>query len=244
MPEQMTGPIVAAAQLVGNREGGAVDEGTISETSTNESSVSEDTLEDPFDEDTDSAQQNDASTEPTLSDAGNLGIGGFWIGGYGAFRTEDNTLVIGDSPSAQASFALYDESGAFTATDYTFTILTDWKKGKSLSLTARFSDYGNYVQCSFSEAARSVGIINVSDGSRESIAASPELPIRRFEAWRDISIGIKVEGSSVACIRNGTVVLRATIEDMPGSGTIGIGTWGEQPGDTFAVIKDVTLEDN
>ena len=163
-----------------------------------------------------------------------------WNSGYGKIEFINQRLVIGGGEDT-AYLALLDSSSNLN--NYEYNVLLDWNRGKSAQLVARFENFGNFVTCSFSTNGSGVTIVSTLGGTRTVHGSSAGLKTKSFEGWKDLSFGMKVEDTTLHCLRDKEIVLSQDIPDMPLTGGVGIALWSEFPGEALAHIKNVEIKE-
>lgn len=190
-------------------------------------------------EDTTNASPTELALPYTESDF--LADSSSWGSGYGNVQFENNELVIGGGDSDTAFLALL--AGSYSLSDYEYNVVLDWNRGKSVQLVARFADYGNFATCSYSINGSGVTIISTIQGERVVRASSASLPTKPYEGWKNLSFGVRTDGQTISCLKDGEVVLKQTIVDLPAQGGVGIALWSELPGEALASVKQVSISD-
>jgi hypothetical protein len=162
---------------------------------------------------------------------------------YGALSAKDGKLYITPGASSTASFVVF--AGGESWSDYEFNAVIDWHRGSNVTLVARYRDKNNYLACAFAEqGAAYAEIQHVKDGVvyRPAGHAGP-MPVPYFLPWQNVSIGIRVAGNKVECLRDGKWVLRHTSsENLPRKGSIGVKIWGEMENYALVAVKEITVQ--
>jgi hypothetical protein len=152
-----------------------------------------------------------------------------WYSYFGYFGPGKNGEIIMGPLSASSTGSMTVFRGGRNWTDYAVDSVVNWGETRSLSLLGRFQDDGNFVACAYSHYGESAQIYQVKKGESTLISQSPALAIKDIEAWKGVQMGIKVRGNVVSCSINQQDVLKATLSDMPTSGTVGFETWDPDP---------------
>ena len=163
-----------------------------------------------------------------------------WYAYNGSFANNGNGLTIGPLANKNNdALAIY--RGGAQWDDYEMDTITQWGLTSTFSLLARFKDPQNYVSCSYSYYGQTAQIYDINNGISSNVATSPTLPTPYDEAWKDVKAGIRVEGSTVSCLENGSVVLKADLSDMPRVGTVGLEAWDQNTQSSPHTVTSLTV---
>ncbi|MDP3735724.1 MAG: hypothetical protein Q8R39_04880 [bacterium] len=169
-----------------------------------------------------------------------------WKSAYGEHRFEDGVLRIETKQPETATLIELVGSGHWR--DYETAMRLNWHRGAStIETIVRFADERNYLACAWNLHSTHLHaeIRNIHDGEMSQVSSwSGALPLPYFESWRDIEIGVRVVGDSIACLHNGEAVLSGTIladAPLPERGGIALKTWEPEAGYTILAIEDVEV---
>jgi hypothetical protein len=163
-----------------------------------------------------------------------------WDNIFGRFDLTSDGVYVG--PVAQKTTGSMSYlPGARDWEDYRVDTGFYWGPAESLSILVRFADDGNFVACSYGFYGAQVQITRVLHGDSTLIGASPRLPVRANEAWKDAQHGVIVRGDTVSCLQDGIVVLSATLPSMSANGGVGLETWTRNTEDRPHRLQSLTV---
>jgi hypothetical protein len=153
-----------------------------------------------------------------------------WYTYFGTFGpSASGEIQAGPSASAKTTGSMTVFRGGRTWSDYHIDTTINWGEVSVFSLLARFVDDGNFVSCAFSRYGETVQLYQVTKGTSNFISQTPPLPVKDFEPWVGVNMGIEVQGNRVSCFMNGTEVLHASLPSMAAKGSAGFETWDPNP---------------
>lgn len=169
-----------------------------------------------------------------------------WQDTWGTMTIDPSGFMdLSANASTTGSEAELENSSAWT--DYNFATTFDWVKGQTVSLIARYTDSGDYVECEFNdETPGSVEIflrqyIKGEEYDLSSAIASNDSGVGDTNANGSIS----VKSNEAACSFNNHVVSEyGTTLNPPFSGGIGFSTWDPTVNNSEIVVKSVTVTSN
>jgi poly-beta-1,6-N-acetyl-D-glucosamine N-deacetylase len=157
-------------------------------------------------------------------------IGDEWVGIWGDIEKRGGTITLQAKGDSSGSSTFLNGSGWWR--DYTFSAEVHWIAGETVSLLARNTNDTDHIACSFLQG--SVAIDEFRDNQERRIADA-RLSISRAGA----QLGMRVQGQTVQCLEDGSVVLSASFSGHP-SGGIGFKVWNVAPGVAKASFMNIS----
>lgn len=164
-----------------------------------------------------------------------------WKTIFGKFETTPEGIRIGTIPEKSTGSMSFVRGGQ-NWTDYKVDTMLYWGQTASFSILLRYKDDANFTSCAFSNYNEVVQLYQVKNGVSQLLGASPGLPIRSFEPWRDARAGASVQGSTVSCYVDGEKVLSYEIPSMATSGSVGVETWTRNTFDSPHTMQAFSVE--
>jgi hypothetical protein len=153
-----------------------------------------------------------------------------WFSYYGVFGPgKAGEIVAGPSEATKSTGSLTIFRGGRNWSNYRVHAAINWGEVSVFSLVARLTDDRNYVSCAVSRYGESVQIYQVQNGISNFISQTPGLPVRDSEPWKDVQVGMEVQGNRVSCFIHNEEVLSATLPTLAPVGTVGFETWDPNP---------------
>lgn len=162
-----------------------------------------------------------------------------WNNRYGILYASNGKLFVGAADSGTASSALINDGGEWT--NYKASVVFDWHRGSSFSLTFRYQDSDNYAYCGYSLYGSRVTMYKVVDGEKTALGKSPRLGIPVRDPWKDVHVQVEVIGDRATCMVDDEILLFYTLDDIPPTGGIAIRTWAPEKGYSLMGIKHLVI---
>lgn len=158
-----------------------------------------------------------------------------YFGTFGPGKTGE--IEAGPSETTKTTGSMTVFRGGRNWSDYHVDTTINWGQVSVFSLLGRFVDDGNFVSCAFSRYGETAQLYQVIKGESNFISQTPPLPVKDFEPWVGVKMGMEVQGNRVGCFVNGEEVLHATLADVSKNGSVGFETWDPNPAAAPHVIE-------
>jgi hypothetical protein len=173
------------------------------------------------------------SVSPNLKDR--------WKTEFGKFNPTPNGVQVGTIPQKTTGSMSYIRGGQ-NWQDYSVDTTTYWGQTSSFSILVRYKDDANLISCAFSNYDAVAQLYEVKNGVSTLLGASPGLPVRDYEPWKDAKAGASVQGDRVNCYVDGSRVLSYEIPTMSATGTAGIETWTQNTYDSPHTLQQYDVK--
>ncbi len=166
-----------------------------------------------------------------------------WYSYFGSFGPGKSGMIeMGPSEAAKTTGSMTVFRGGRNWSSYHVDSTINWGQVSVYSLLARFVDDGNFVSCAFSRYGEGVQIYHMRGGISEYVSQTPPLPVKDFEPWANVNVGIEVKDNRVKCFVDGEEVLAATLPTMSQTGSVGFETWDPNPAAAPHQLTKFTVE--
>jgi hypothetical protein len=169
------------------------------------------------------------------------GIKDQWRTVFGQFEPTANGVRVGTIPQ-KTTGSMSAIRGGQSWGDYSVDTTTYWGQTSSFSILVRYKDDANFISCAFSNYDAVAQLYDVKNGVSTLIGASPGLPIRTYEPWKDAKAGASVQGDRVSCFVDGDKVLSYEIPDISPTGSAGIETWTQNTYDSPHTLQQFDVK--
>jgi hypothetical protein len=176
----------------------------------------------------------------------NVFVSNDWIDGWGSISTANGVLSVGSNASGTSAATFLSGSNAWT--NYTVTAHLAWLKGSLFTLVARRTDDSNLINCVFSGIDSNQEYISINRvfNNQSQLMGSGEviLNTQPHIAEDDITVSMKVQGSSVECSIDGATVpsnLNIGLFPILLHGGIGFTTWDPNENNSEIIVKSLSV---
>jgi hypothetical protein len=164
-----------------------------------------------------------------------------WKTEFGQFTLTPGGVKVGTQPQKTTGSMSYVLGGQ-NWDNYSIDTTLYWGQTSSFSILLRYADDANFISCAFSNYNATAQLYEVKKGVSTLLGASPGLPIRDYEPWKDAKAGASVEGSRVSCYVDGSKVLSYNIPDISPTGSAGIETWTQNTYDSPHILQQFDVK--
>lgn len=159
-----------------------------------------------------------------------------WRSTWGDLITKDSRLETKASNITSGSFAFLD--GTLLWDNYVYTNNFKWVGGSHISLVARYNDFNNYTDCTFSDDT-----VRIQQRVADTVTTLAEVKTPYIFNKEDVDLSIAVRKNTVECFIGNSSILKTTkLDSSLDNGGIGIKTWDPILGVTDVVIKKVSVQ--